>query len=195
MVSLDPEIYNKLSAKEVNKRTIESFIKSGAFDSIPGTRKQLMMIYLQILEDVTKEKKDNLSGQMSFFDFMGEEQKAKYQDAYPDIGEYTNEEILSFEKEVLGIYISGHPLESYQELLEKNITVTSVDFMLDDETNIPNVEDGNYETIGGIISSVTRKTTKTNALMAFITIEDIIGNVEVIIFQGNMKYHSIIVGS
>ncbi len=188
------EFITRLSAKEVNKRTIESFIKSGAFDSIPGTRKQLMMIYVQILEDVTKEKKDNLSGQMSFFDFMGEEQKAKYQDVYPNIGEYIKEEILSFEKEVLGIYISGHPLESYQELLEKNITVKSIDFMLDDETNIPNVKDGNYETIGGIISSITRKTTKTNALMAFITIEDIIGNVEVIIFPRQYeKYHSIIV--
>lgn len=188
------DFISRLSAKEVNKRTIESFIKAGAFDSIPGTRKQLMMIYVQILNDVTKEKKDNLSGQMSFFDFMGEEQKAKYQETYPNVGEYTKEEILSFEKEVLGIYISGHPLESFQDLLEKNITVTSIDFLLDDETNVPNVVDGKYETIGGIVNSITRKTTKTNAIMAFISIEDIIGSVEVIIFPREYeRYHSIIV--
>lgn len=188
------DFITRLSAKEVNKRTIESFIKAGAFDSIPGTRKQLMMIYVQVLDDVIKEKKDNLSGQMSLFDFMEEEEKDKYQERYPNVGEYTKEEILSFEKEVLGIYISGHPLESFQNLLEKNITVTSIDFLLDDETNVPNVVDGKYETIGGIVNSITRKTTKTNALMAFISIEDIIGNVEVIIFPREYeRYHSIIV--
>lgn len=184
----------RLSGKEVNKRTIESFIKAGAFDSLPGTRKQLMMVYVQILEEVSQEKKNNLSGQMSFFDFMGDEQKSKFQDTFPNVGEYTKEEFLSFEKEVLGIYISGHPLESFQNLIEKNITATSVDFILDDETNVAKVHDGSKETIAGIINSITIKTTKTNAIMAFITIEDVIGNIEVIVFPREYeRYHSIIV--
>ena len=172
----------RLSGKEVNKRTIESFIKAGAFDSLPGTRKQLMIVYVRILDEVSDRKKNNLSGQLTLFDFMGEEQKAKYEDKYPDVGEYTKEEIFLFEKEVLGIYISGHPLESYESLMKKNITARSTDFILDDITNKAKVKDGSFETIGGIITSITRTTTKTNALMAFITIEDVVGNVEVIVF-------------
>lgn len=183
----------RLSGKEVNKRTIESFIKAGAFDSIPGTRKQLMMMYVQILDEVLDEKKHNLTGQMTFFDFMGDEQKSKYQDVYPDVGEFTKEEILTFEKEVLGIYISGHPLESYEGLIDKNITAKSSDFMLDDVTNEPKVKDRAKETIGGIITSITRKTTKTNAIMAFITIEDIVGTVEIIIFPRQYERYSQII--
>ena len=183
----------RLSGKEVNKRTIESFIKAGAFDSLPGTRKQLMMVYVQTLDDVAVEKKNTLSGQMSFFDFMGEEQKAQYTDAYPDVGEYSKEEILSFEKEVLGIYVSGHPLESYQNLIEKNITSKASDFILDDVTNDHRVKDGTFETIGGLITTITRKTTKTNAVMAFITIEDVVGSVEVIVFPRQYeKYHNLL---
>ena len=124
---------------------------------------------------------------------MGDEQKTKYQDNYPDVGEYTKEEILSFEKEVLGSYISGHPLESYESLMEKNITAKTTDFMIDDTTNQPKVKDGNFETIGGIITTVTRKTTKTNAVMAFITIEDLVGSIEVIVFPRQYeRYHQLI---
>ncbi len=183
----------RLSGKEVNKRTIESFIKAGALDSLPGTRKQLMMIYVQILDDVALEKKNNLSGQMSFFDFMEDDQKKIYQDTYPDVGEYTKEEILSFEKEVLGIYVSGHPLESYNSLIDKNISARSTDFMLDDITNEAKVKDGRVEIIGGLITNITRKSTKRNELMAFITIEDIVGNVEVIVFPRQYeRYREII---
>ncbi len=176
------DFITRLSGKEVNKRTIESFIKAGALDSLPGTRKQLMMVYVQILDEVAGNKKNNLSGQMSFFDFMEDEQKTQFQDTYPDVGEYTKEEILAFEKEVLGIYVSGHPLESYNSLMNKNITVRTSDFLLDDVTNQPKVRDGAFETIGGMVTSITRKTTRTNSIMAFITIEDVVGTVEVIIF-------------
>ena len=176
------DFITRLSGKEVNKRTIESFIKAGALDSLPGTRKQLMMVYVQILDEVADQKKNHLSGQLSFFDFMEDDQKTMFQDTYPDVGEYSKEEILAFEKEVLGIYVSGHPLESYSSLIDKNITVKSSDFLLDDVTNQPKVKDGAFETIGGIITSVTRKTTRTNSVMAFITIEDTVGVVEVIIF-------------
>lgn len=173
---------DRLSGKEVNKRTVESFIKSGAFDSLKGTRKQLMMVYVQVLDDAAQEKKRNLSGQLSLFDFALEEEKEDYGNNLPDVGEYTIEQKLSFEKEVMGIYVSGHPLEAYGEVMKKNITNTSLDFILDEETNEVKVRDGDNAVIGGLISSKTVKTTRTNSTMAFITLEDMVGAVEVIIF-------------
>lgn len=172
----------RLSGKEVNKRTVESFIKSGAFDSLPGTRKQLMMIYVQVLDDVAQEKKKNLTGQISLFDFAGEEEKNDYEMNLPDVGEYTVEQKLAFEKEVMGIYVSGHPLEAYAELLKKNITATTMDFAIDEETNEVKVKDGDIATVGGIITGKTVKTTRTNSMMAFITLEDMVGAVEIIVF-------------
>ncbi len=173
---------DRLSGKEVNKRTVESFIKSGAFDSLKGTRKQLMMVYVQVLDEASQEKKRNLSGQMSLFDFVLEEDKEEYETALPDVGEYTMEQKLAFEKEVMGIYVSGHPLEAYAEVMKKNITNTTLDFALDEETGEVKVRDGAMGVVGGIITSKTVKTTRTNSMMAFITLEDMVGAVEVIIF-------------
>ncbi len=184
----------RLSGKEVNKRTIESFIKSGAFDSLQGTRKQLMMIYVQVLDDVAQTKKRNLSGQMSLFDFAEEEEKTEYENNLPDVGEYTIEQKLSFEKEVMGIYASGHPLEAYGELMKKNITATTMDFVIDEETNETKVNDGEMATVGGIIAGKTVKTTRTNSMMAFITLEDMVGAVEIIVFPKDYdKYKMLLV--
>ncbi|MDF2803330.1 MAG: dnaE, partial [Anaerocolumna sp.] len=173
---------DRLSGKEVNKRTVESFIKSGAFDSLKGTRKQLMMVYVQVLDDASQEKKRNLTGQMSLFDFVQEEDKEEYGNYLPDVGEYSIEQKLAFEKEVMGIYVSGHPLEAYGEVLKKNITNTTGDFALDEETGEVKVRDGATAVIGGIVTSKTVKSTRTNSMMAFITLEDMVGAVEVIIF-------------
>ncbi|HEX3077281.1 MAG TPA: DNA polymerase III subunit alpha [Lachnospiraceae bacterium] len=175
------DFVKRLTGKEINKRTMESFIKSGAVDSLEGTRKQKMMIYVQILDDVNREKKDSISGQFSLFDFMGAEE-AVSDIKLPDVGEYTKEMMLGFEKEVLGIYVSGHPLEEYETLWRKNITAHSTDFALDEETNTVKVEDGDIAVIGGMIATKTVKTTKNNTMMAFITVEDLFGTVEVIIF-------------
>ena len=112
----------RLSGKEVNKRTIENFIKAGAFDSFGGTRKQFMMIYVQVMDTVNQEKKSSMTGQMSLFDIMGEEDKKSFEIRLPDVGEYAKESKLAFEKEVLGVYISGHPLEEYADVWKKNIT-------------------------------------------------------------------------
>ncbi len=172
----------RLSGKEVNKRTVESFIKSGAFDSLQGTRKQLMMVYVQVLDDVAQDKKNNLTGQISLFDFAEEEEKSDYENNLPDVGEYTIEQRLYFEKEVMGIYVSGHPLEAYEDLLRKNITAATVDFAIDEETNETKVKDGDMATVGGIITAKTVKTTRTNSMMAFITLEDMVGAVEIIVF-------------
>lgn len=187
---------SRLSGKEVNKRTVESFIKSGAFDSLPGTRKQLMMVYVMILDDVSEEKKRNLTGQMSLFDFAKEEEIELSNDEYnlPDVGEYTIEQRLTFEKEVMGIYVSGHPLQAYENLLSKNISATTLDFAIDDETGEVHVVDGRMETVGGMIVSKTVKTTRTNSMMAFITLEDLVGTVEIIVFPRDYeKYKSLLV--
>ncbi len=184
---------SRLSNKEVNKRTIESFIKSGAFDSLPGTRKQLMHIYVQILDGVAQERKRAMTGQMSLFDLDSDAKVEQDQYPMPNVGEYTMEEKLAFEKEVLGIYVSGHPLDAYEQLLKKNATVNTADFVIDEETNKVRVQDGNVETLGGMITSRTLKTTRTNSVMAFITLEDMFGVVEIIVFPRDYeKYKNII---
>ncbi len=182
----------RLSGKEVNKRTVESFIKSGAFDSLQGTRKQLMMIYVQVLDDVAQNKKQNLTGQMSLFDFAGEGDKTEHEIHLPDVGEYTMEQKLSFEKEVMGIYASGHPLEAYADLLKKNVTATTMEFAIDEETNETKVRDGGVVTLGGIITSKTVKTTRTNSMMAFITLEDMVGAVEIIVFPRDYEKYKML---
>ena len=172
----------RLSSKSINKRTMESFIKAGALDSLPGTRKQKMSIYISVMDGVNQERKNTMSGQMSLFDFAAPEEQEELDVALPDVGEFDKEMILAFEKEVLGVYISGHPLEEYVELLKRNITRTTADFVPADGEEVPKVKDQERAVIGGMITSKTVKTTRTNSLMAFITVEDLYGTVEVIVF-------------
>ena len=177
----------RLSGKSVNKRTVESFIKSGALDSLPGTRKQKMYSYISIMDGVNQEKKGTLSGQMSLFDFASPEEQKELEVKMPDVGEYEKEEILGLEKEVLGVYLSGHPLEDYEEKWKKNISRTTLDFQIDDETGRTKVHDGAKEIVGGMITNKTIKYTKTNKVMAFITLEDLVGSVEVVIFPRDFE--------
>ena len=177
------DFITRMSVKEVmNKRIIENFIKSGALDCLGGTRKQFMAIYLQILEHVNQEKKYAMTGQMTLFDLVDDEQKSEFEIKLPNVGEYSKENKLAFEKEVLGIYISGHPLEEYEEKWRRNISATTADFQPDEETGRTKVHDGVKEIIGGMITERTVKATKTNQMMAFITIEDLFGTVEVVVF-------------
>ena len=177
------DFITRLSAKNIlNKRTIENLIKAGALDTLGGTRKQFMSIYVQIVDHVTQEKKNSMVGQMTLFDLVSEDQKEEFQIRMPDVGEYSKETLLAFEKEVLGIYVSGHPLEAYGEKWKKSISATTADFQLDEETGHTKVHDGAKEIIGGMITEKTIKHTKTNQMMAFITIEDLLGTVEVVVF-------------
>ena len=176
------DFITRLSAKNIlNKRTIENLIKAGALDTLGGTRKQFMSIYVQIVDHVTQEKKNSMVGQMTLFDLVSEDQKEEFQIRMPDVGEYSKETLLAFEKEVLGIYVSGHPLEAYEEKWKKSISATTADFQLDEETGHTKVHDGAKEIIGGMITEKTIKHTKTNQMMAFITIEDLLGTVEVVV--------------
>ncbi len=188
------DFVDRLSGKEVNKRTVESFIKAGAFDESFGTRKQLMQVYVGVMDDVAQERKKSFTGQMSLFDFASEEEKQEFEIRLPNVGEYTKEELLTFEKEVLGVYLSGHPLEEYMSVLKKNTTADTLAFQLDEETGEVKAQDGDTVTLGGMISGITRKTTKSNTTMAFLTLEDLLGTVEVIVFPRDYeKYRSLMV--
>jgi len=176
------DFVERMSGKEVNKRTIESFIKSGAFDGLGGTRKQFMIVYVQILDQVNQERKYSMTGQMSLFDLVSDDQKSDFDIPMPQVGEYEKETKLAFEKEVLGVYLTGHPMEEYEEKWRKSISRTTLDFQLDEETGRTKVHDGAREIIGGIITAKTIKYTKNNKTMAFLTIEDLAGTVEVVVF-------------
>ena len=183
----------RLSGKEVNKRTIESFIKAGVFHNLHSNRRQLMMSYVQILDQIAADKKKSLTGQMTLFDFAEEDEKQEYELSLPEVSEYGKEQLLAFEKEVLGIYVSGHPLEAYENRIKKNVTANSNDFLIEEETNKPKVVDGDTEMIGGMITAKTIKTTRNNSMMAFIMLEDLFGVVEVIIFPRDYeKYKDMI---
>lgn len=177
------DFISRMSTREaLNKRAIENFIKAGALDCLGGTRKQFMSIYIQIVDHVNQEKKYSMTGQMSLFDLVSEEEKSDFQIQLPKVGEYAKETKLAFEKEVLGVYISGHPLEEYEEQWQKAISATTLDFQLDEESNHSKVHDGAREIIGGFITEKTMKATKTNQMMAFITLEDLLGTVEIVVF-------------
>lgn len=177
------DFISRMSVKEnLNKRAIENLIKSGALDCLGGTRKQFMSIYVQIVDHVNQEKKYAMTGQMTLFDLVGEEEKSQFEIQLPDVGEYAKENLLAFEKEVLGVYLSGHPLEEYEEKWRKSISATTLDFQPDEETGRAKVHDGTREIVGGMITDKTIKHTKTNQTMAFLTLEDLLGTVEIIVF-------------
>ena len=177
------DFITRISMKDtMNKRVIESFIKAGALDCLGGTRKQFMSIYIRIAEHVSQEKKYAMTGQMTLFDLVEDDQKSEFEIKLPDVGEYAKETSLAFEKEVLGIYISGHPLEAYEETWKRNISATTADFQPDEETGRAKVRDGAKEIVGGMITEKTVKATKTNQMMAFLTVEDLLGTVEIVVF-------------
>ena len=176
------DFIHRLPGKDVNKRVVENLIKSGAFDSFPANRRQMMLIYGQIMDEAAQKKKTELAGPMSLFDFAAEEDKEAFKVKIPVVAEYSKGDLLAFEKEVLGFYISGHPLEEYEEQWKRGISHVTTDFLPPEEGELPKVHDGERATVGGMITTKTMKATKTNKMMAFITIEDLVGTVEVIVF-------------
>ncbi len=176
------DFVNRITDKDVNKRAVESFIKAGALDGLGGTRKQFMSVFSQVMDRTQKDRKNNMAGQLSLFDIVEEEEKEGLALKLPDVGEYPKEMKLAFEKEVLGIYVSGHPLEEYEAAWRKKISNTTADFAYDEETQGVRVKDGTKAVIGGLIAGKTIKYTKDNKIMAFLTIEDLVGTVEVIVF-------------
>ncbi len=176
------DFIERVSSKEANKRTIENFIYAGAFDSFGYNRRQMILVYPKIMEEVNREKKSAMTGQMSLFDFMSQEEKQEFTASYPDVPEYTKEELLKYEKEVLGVYVSGHPLDDYQEIMDRFTDAKTTDFAPDEETGKAKLRDRVSCTVGGTIEKVTVKITKNNQTMAFLTVEDLYGTLEVVVF-------------
>ena len=176
------DFIDRLTNKEVNKRTVENFILAGALDCLPGNRRQKMAVYPQLMEQKNREKKQEITGQMSLFDLMGEEEREIFQVQMPDLPEYDRMELLQFEKEVLGVYISGHPLQDVEKRWRKNITTCASDFVVDPDTGEAAVKDGKIAVVGGILTDKTLKTTKNGQTMAFVTLEDLTGSVEIVVF-------------
>ena len=182
----------RLSSKETNKRVVESLIKAGAFDTLPGNRKQLMMVSSDIIDGVAQEKKSSMEGQLTLFELFDPEFARGDKIELPNVDDYSKEEILAFEKEVLGLYVSGHPLERYSPILDKNITATTQDFTLDEESGEARIADNQECVIGGIVVNRLTKTTRSNTMMAFLTIEDLYGTVEVLVFPKDFqKYRAL----
>ena len=181
------DFLERMPGKEVNKRAIENLILAGAFDAMEGNRRQKMMIYPAIMDGIHASHKNSMEGQMSLMDFLGEEEKEDFEVRMPDVEDYKKEEKLAFEKQVLGVYVSGHPLEDYLELIQKQADATSMDFQLDEESGLPKVTDQGLYTLGGMVSNVTLKVTRNNQNMAFLTLEDMYGSVEVVVFARDFE--------
>lgn len=177
-------------AGQINRRVVENFIKAGALDSFGANRRQLMQIYIPLLDRIHKDQKNNMAGQMTLFDFVDEESKKDFEITLPNIDEFPKEMLLGFEKEVLGFYVSGHPLEEYQSLLKKYSNTPTTAFLWDEEIHGMQAEDKATVTIGGIIREKKITYTKNNQAMAFLTVEDLVGSVEVIVFSKAFAQYS-----
>ena len=187
------DFIDRVGSREINKRAVENLIKSGAFDCLEGNRRQKTLIYPMIMDQAAQERKSSVEGQMSLFDFASAETKQEFEIRMPNVSEFGKEERLAFEKEVLGVYVSGHPLEEYEEKWRKNITAVSTDFVYDEETGEAKLSDGAHVMIGGMITDKTVKFTKNNQTMAFLTIEDLYGTTEVIVFPRDFeKYRELL---
>ena len=176
------DFIERTAEREVSKRAIENLIKAGACDSLDGTRKQMTLVYPSIVDQVVHSKKHSMAGQMSLFDLVSEEDKKDFEVKYPNVGEFDKEVMLGFEKEVLGIYLSGHPLEEYLPKIKKNVTALANDFMREEESGVVKIKDNAHVVIGGMIAEKSVKFTRHNQAMAFLTLEDLTGSVEVIVF-------------
>ncbi len=186
----------RIGARDFNKRCVESLIKCGAFDSLGIFRSRMMAVYERLLDGAQQNRKGRVEGQLSLFEFPGEMRAVKTDENYPELNEFSPKMLLAMEKEMLGLYVSGHPLKEFEKEILGQTTVSSSDFNtagIEDgdenagETSTRNITDGMLVTVGGIISDIKAKTTKSNNLMAFVTLEDLYGSMEVIVFPTVLK--------
>ena len=180
------DFVDRLQGEAVNKRLVESLIKAGAFDNMGATRSQLLAIYEQALDGAQRAKKENLAGQVSLFDLSGDATAPAVmaRPVVPQVPEHSLRTLLSMEKEMTGVYISAHPLDEVREEMER-FTVHADMFAADEQEEAMGrsaLEDGQVVQIGGIVDQCVTKLTKKNDTMAFITLEDLYGEVEVIVF-------------
>ncbi len=173
----------KVDQSVLNKRQIESLIKCGAFDFLKVRRSQLMDVYEKTIDTVINQKKRTLEGQFSLFDDAASGSIDLQSEEMRDIPEYNEKQLLSMEKEMVGVYLSGHPLSEYEKELEKSATTNTSEIAeIRESGENARLADGSRVVIGGIIIKKQNKITKNNNMMAFVTLEDLYGTVEGIIF-------------
>ena len=192
------DLVKRLDSKDLNKRVLESLIKCGAFDNISDNRASLMMGYEKLLDSVSMDRKKNVKGQISLFDGfqMGKETVEVQQEisSIPKINEFEERERLAMEKEVLGMYVSGHPLGEYEEELKNNTSIDNgkINVLKEDMESYLNLDEKEV-ILGGMIVNKRIQTTKRNDIMAFLELEDLYGTIEVIVFPQTLKeYNSIL---
>lgn len=175
----------KVDLKALNKRMVEGLIKSGAFDYTGSTRAQLLLGAERMVDQVQREKRDRLAGQISLLDFGGN--SSLKEDFLPDVAPFTKEQRLALEKEVLGLYVTGHPLEKYENTLKEKTNLNSS--MLDSYEDLRDsgIRDGGAVIIGGLIDDVKNQITRNGKLMAFMTLEDLYGRLEVVVFPNTLE--------
>jgi DNA polymerase-3 subunit alpha len=182
-----PELIERLDGKDLNKRCVESLIKSGAFDSLKVYRSRLINAYEKIMDNVSQMRKMRMEGQMSFFDAAD---STCVEVKWPELEEYDYRLLLAMEKDMLGLYLSGHPLSEFEEDIKNGVTHYSTSFMVDekeDDTVESHVTDGAFARVAGIITDMKTITTRSNQLMAFVTLEDLAGQMEVIVFPNTLE--------
>ncbi len=191
------DFIERLNGNDVNKRTIESLVLAGGFDSLGGLRSQYYAVYEKLLSDLSTKNKKVMEGQINFFDLNSEEAEKQKEDVLPDIKEFSEKQTLAYEKEIVGLYLTGHPLNEFMDVIEKNATVNSKDFIveLDEFDNLQTkVDDGQFCILVGIVASKKIIYTKSNQRMAFVTIEDLTGTIELILFPNTFeRYNDILV--
>ncbi|EGD51420.1 DNA polymerase III catalytic subunit, DnaE type [Thermoanaerobacter thermohydrosulfuricus] len=186
------DFFERMQDSQLNKKAVESLIKAGAFSSFGVRRSQLLSVYDKLMENIKKNRNNNLNGQISLFGEVEQSHGVEFE--FPDLEEFPKNRLLSMEKETLGLYISGHPLEEYMEDIPKITNATTLDFKVSEEEMFqPKLQDNQEVVIAGVIATKKIKFTKNNNMMAFVTIEDLYGTVEVIVFPTVYeKYSSII---
>ena len=182
------DFINKIDLSAINKRAVESLIKAGALDDFKIFRSKLLAVHEKLMDSMASERKRNIDGQISLFGLTEDEDFKAPEVMYPNIKEFAKNNLLAMEKEMTGLYLSGHPLDEYAKSL-KVMTSTTIQKIYDcKEAHNEGIDHEEYsihdedKVVGGIITEVTQKVTRNNQIMAFIKIEDLSATIEVIVF-------------
>lgn len=182
---------NKVDLGVINKRAVESLIKAGALDSFGVYRSRLLAVHEKVMDGINGDRKKNIQGQINLFSDFGEQKIDPIDIKYPEIKEFDKKRLLFMEKEMTGLYLSGHPLEEHKEVLKNKTSINIGEIISSGTLEESNeeavvqdkkVKDGQKVKIGGIITSVNKKLTKNNDMMAFVELEDLYGIIELVVF-------------
>ncbi len=175
------QFINNIDIHDVNKKAIESLIKAGAFDCLNENRAQHMAVYESLIESAQNNSRKNLEGQLSLFQMNAESMnETDLSGKMPDVANFSKDMLMAMEKEMLGIYLTGHPLADYEEKISRISTITSENLASAGENS--DIQDGMMVTMAGMINSKKTLLTKKNKMMAFVQLEDLFGTTEVIVF-------------